>query len=153
MENVTVERLRQVDGNWAWVPELVQLNTAEDFKIDENEIGEAIERTSVQLCQYGGLAADLKAQLSRKEKEIEFHYNTISAAHRLDSEEAGEKLTEGKLKEKVVKDERYQQVLSDSHITRADALKVENFWKAMVEKAKLLNSLCYFRGQELHRGM
>jgi len=38
MKTIYVERLRQVEDVWQWVPEPEQFDLEEDFKIDENNL-------------------------------------------------------------------------------------------------------------------
>lgn len=153
MEVVYIERMKETPEGWRWVPEPITLNTAVDFHIDENDVIGAMSLTAVMLCQYGGYCGDLKAQLVRKEKDLELFSNQLSAAYRAQADELNKKLTETGLREKVVMDARYQEQQNDLHRTRADAIKMENWWKAMIEKSKLLQSASFLRGHELNRGL
>jgi len=73
MSTVIVERLEQdetTEAGWVWVPTAVELNVVGDFSIEEMELSREICRMGLLLVKYGGLAAELGAELKRKEEEL-----------------------------------------------------------------------------------
>jgi hypothetical protein len=152
-ETVHIEKLQlQDDGNWAWVPTPVAVDTDGDFAIDELNLNKEICRMGQLLLKYGDLAAEFSAELERKKEELKFHHARLAGAERSSAEKAGTKTTEGKLQELVTIDPTYQQHLANLHRLRADALKVDHWWRTANTKAKMLEALAFRQSAEIRRG-
>ena len=153
-EIIYVEKLKQgADGNWNWVPEPLEINTEEDFTINERELNREICRMGQLLVSYGDLAAELNAELKRKEEYVKYIEARVASALRSSYEAAGTRVTEGKLAEEVKVDTQYQAALNTLHILRASAAKAEHWWRAMNTKAKMLESLAFKQNAEIRRGI
>lgn len=152
MTTVTVERL-SIDKNnqYVWKPCTIELDTDSDFDINEDLIDKELSRQGQLMVQYGDLMAEMQAMLQRKEEEVKYFYSVTAAKFRSDAEKSGERLTEDKLKERVIKSDEYQNALFQVHKCRADALKANNWWRSIVKKADMLNSLAYRQGQEIKK--
>jgi hypothetical protein len=148
---IWVERLIQHEGKWVWKPQAEHFDTEADFSIDDGNLNPEICRMGQLLVRYGDLAAQMQANLKRKEENVKYIRDRVSGYMRSSAEAAGDKMTEGKLSEKVTVDASYQKALGELHIMRADALKAEHWWRSIIKKAELLNALAYRQGQEMKR--
>lgn len=152
MSTIIVERLEQDEaGTWAWVPTPVELDVEGDFSIDELELGPEICRMGKLLVKYGGLAAELGAELKRKEEELKLVRAQCAGAIRSQAESAGTKMTEGKLEEQVIQRAEYQTALAQLHILRASAVQVDHYWRSASKKADLLNALAFRQNAEIRK--
>jgi hypothetical protein len=152
MTTIVVERLGQDKaGTWVWVPETIELDVEGDFSIEELELNQEICRMGKLLVKYGELAADLGAELKRKEEYIKLVRAQVGAAIRSKAEADGTKLTEGKLADEVILHNAYQAALAQLHILRASAIKVDSFWRSASKKADLLNALAFRQNAEIRK--
>lgn len=149
---VYVEKLVVENGQMKWESQAVVVNTEDEFSIDELELNREICRMGQLLLQYGDLAAELDAELKRKEEALKYTAARIAGAERSSAEANGDKMTEGKLNEKVITHSQYQAELAALHVTRAYALQASNWWRTANNKAKLLETLAFRQSAELRRG-
>lgn len=153
METMYVERLSQVEGEkeWLWKPFLETFDLEKDFAMSESELNADICKVGQLLVRYGTVAAEQNANLKRKEEAAKLAQANVSGAIRSQAEASGAKLTEAKLSEQVTVHPNYQQALSELHILRADSLKADHWWRAIVKKADLLNAMAFRQTAELKR--
>lgn len=154
MSTVIVERLEQdetTEAGWVWVPTAVELNVVGDFSIEEMELSREICRMGLLLVKYGGLAAELGAELKRKEEELKLVRAQCAGAIRSAAEAKGTKMTEGKLEEEVIQRPEYQGALAKLHILRASAVQVDHYWRSASKKADLLNALAFRQNAEIKK--
>ena len=151
METQYVERLVRVNEEWVWHPFKQDLDTENDFSMDEDNLNREICKMGQLLVKYGTLAAEQSANLSRKEEHVKLVKASLSGALRSQAEVDGTKLTIPDLADKVTVHVTYQQALSELHILRADAIKADHWWRSILKKAELLNAMAYRQSQELRR--
>ena len=152
METLFVERLGEKDGVWSWWPEAIEIDTAGDFEIDERELNTELCRTGKLLLKYGDLAADLGSELERKKEAVKLLAASLGGMHRSAMELKGDRVTEAKLNEAVLTDDKYTTALNALHVVRASAVKSDHWFRSMNAKAKLLESLAFRQGAEIRRG-
>lgn len=129
----------------------ISRDTASDFRITEETLDEDLCRQGQLMVEYGDIMADMKVMLARKEEHVKFVQAVVAQEIRAEWEQEGIKGTEGKLSEKVITDDRYQQALRELNYCRADALKADNYWRTIVKKTDLLNAVAYRQGQEIKK--
>lgn len=151
MTKISIEKLRVENDQYVWKPAEYELDTENDFHITQEMLDVEICRQGRLMLQYGDIASEMEAMLTRKEEELKFTYAIIASKIRADAEKDNVKLTEAKINEQVIQNSNYQQVLFNVHKCRADALKANKWWKSIVKKTDLLNSLAYRQGQELKK--
>lgn len=151
METIYIERLRQVENEWQWVAEPETVDTHNDFAINDADIDRELCRIGQLMARYGSLAAELNANLARKEEELKYVGARVSAALRSQAEASGSKLTVDQVKEQTITSVEYQTTLATLHLLRANAEKAEHWWRSISAKAQALNSLTYWRGAEMRR--
>lgn len=152
MTTIWIERLRRLeDESWGWVPEAETVDTDADFKINDANIDGELCRIGQLMARYGSLAAELNANLARKEEELKYTAARVAAALRSQAEVAGTKMTVDQIKESTIISIEYQAVLSSLHLLRRDAEQAEHWWRSISAKAQALNSLTYWRGAEMRR--
>jgi hypothetical protein len=151
METMYVDRLTQTDEGWVWAPVGQNYDTEADFAMDEDNLNKDICRMGQLMVKYGSLAAEQGANLSRKEENVKLVKASLSAAMKSQAEVDGRKLTIPDLSDKVTVHPTYQTALSELHILRADSLKADHWWRAIVKKADLLTSMAYRQSAELKR--
>jgi hypothetical protein len=152
METMYVERLRKnEDGDWAWLTFAEEFDLEKDFTMDEDNVSAAICQMGQLLVRYGTLDADQQANLKRKEEGVKLVRDQVASALRSDAEKAGVKLTEARLAEQVTQHEDYQTALLGLHILRADSVRADHWWRSMLRKADLLNSIAYRQMAEIKR--
>jgi hypothetical protein len=155
MSTIMVERLEMIqqDGEdiWVWRPTPVELDVENDFSIDDMELSREICRMGLLLVKYGGLAAELGAELQRKEADLKLVKAQCSGAIRSAAEASGTKMTEGKLDEQVIQRSEYQNSLAQLHILRASAVQVDHYWRSASKKADLLNALAFRQNAEIKK--
>ncbi len=151
METMYIERLHHVNGEWVWKSFGQDYDTEKDFSMDQDNVTADICRMGQLMVKYGTLAAEQSANLSRKEEYVKVVKASLSAALKSQAETTGDKLTIPDLSDKVTVHSTYQQALSELHILRADSLKADHWWRAIVKKADLLTSMAYRQTAELKR--
>lgn len=149
---IWIERLRR-DGErgWVWTPEIEEFDTDADFKINDANIDGELCKIGQLMARYGSLAAELNANLARKEEEVKYVSARLAAAIRSQAEAGGTKVTVDSIKDNVTVSPEYQTALSSLHLLRADAERAEHWWRSISAKAQALNSLTYWRGAEMRR--
>lgn len=151
-EIVHVEKLGQVNGIWTWIPTSVEFDTEGDFTIDELNLNTEICRMGVLLLKYGDLAAELQAELKRKDEGVKYLAARLSAAHRSQAEKDGKKKTVAELDNDVTIDESYQAALAQLHILRAAAVRSDHWWRSANTKSEMLKALAFRQSAEIRRG-
>jgi len=156
IETMYVERLRpdaDEQGNvfWAWVKELENFDLTADFGIDEENLSQEICRMGLLLVRYGTIAGEVGANLARKDEQASLVKAQLGEGHRSQAEADGKKIGVEALKDKVVSDPIYQQALTDLHILRGDAVKIDHWYRSCVKKADLLNALAFRQNSEIKR--
>jgi hypothetical protein len=148
-KTVVVERIKEVDGTPTWVAESVSPLVTDDFAIDENRLDREICRLGHLMAYYGNLAAELKAELARKEEQLKRAYAISAQAIRAECLGKGEKVTDPSIKEKVEVGERYGNQQAGLQITRLYAIMAESWFQSMKKKADLVIALAYKQGREV----
>lgn len=151
MKTVYVERLRQVEDTWQWVPEPETFDLEDDFGIDEGNLERELCRMGKILVRYGTIAGELQANLKRKEEHAKFIQARVSGALRSEYEKLGTRATEGKLAEEVTSHDQYQQSLSALHLLRAESISADHWFRSAMKKAEMLNALAFRQNAELRR--
>lgn len=151
METMYIDKLTQIDGVWVWAPTAQNFDTEKDFSMDEQNLNSDICKMGQLMVKYGSLAAEQAANLSRKEEHVKLIKASLSGALKSQAEVDGAKLTIPDLSDKVTVHPTYQQALSELHVLRADSLKADHWWRAIVKKADLLTSMAYRQSAELKR--
>jgi hypothetical protein len=150
-ETLYVEKLIKVKDKWVWTPEAVVVNTEDDFNIDELNLDAEFCRMGKLLIKYGDLAAELQAELKRKEEELKLTAARVAGTLRSTAERDGVKVTVDLIRDKVTVSDEYQQALAPLHVLRASAVKAEHWWRAAHTKAKMLESLAFKQSAELRK--
>lgn len=151
MQTLFIERLVQEEDNWVWKPFPEQLDIENDFQLDESNLNYELCRLGQLLARYGQLAAEQSTNLQRKEAYVKLVKAKVAGALRSEAEQKGKKMTENALEEKVIISDLYQQALQELHILRADAIKVENWYRSLIKKADLITALVYKQNAELRK--
>lgn len=153
MKTIYIERLKYDSEKdlWTWVPEAENFDLAADFGIDEGNLEREICRMAQILVRYGGIAAELGANLRRKEEYVKLIQARVSGALRSQYETQGTKATEGKLAEEVTQSSEYQNALASLHLLRAETVEAEHWFRSAVKKADMLNALAFRQNAELKR--
>lgn len=151
METMFVERLVQKDGQWVWEPQEEKFDLQSDFDIDEASLNAEICRMGQLLTRYGTLDAEQSANLKRMEEYAKLVKAQVAGAQRSQAEATHTKMTENKLEELVITSPHYQDALNKLHILRADAIKADHWWRAILKKAELLNAMAFRQNAELKR--
>lgn len=151
MTTIWVEKIKQTDNDWEWVPEAIELNPESDFSIDESELNRELCRMGQILLRYGDVAAELRTELERKEEALKHLFSNLSEATRASAEKTGTKLTVDRVKDLVVTNTLYQDALKNVHILRANTQKADHWWRTANSKTKLLEALAFKQNAELRR--
>jgi hypothetical protein len=152
IETMYVERLRQQkDETWAWVVEVENFDLTADFGIDEENLSQEICRMGLLLVRYGTIAGEVGANLARKEEVAALVKSQLGEGCRSQAEVDGKKISVDAVKDKVVSDPLYQQALTNLHLLRGDAVKIDHWYRSCVKKADLLNALAFRQNAEIRR--
>lgn len=150
-KTIYVERLRQVENVWQWVPEPEQFDLEADFGIDEENLEREICRMGQILVRYGTIAGELQANLTRKEEYAKLIKAKVGGALRSQYETVGTRITEGKLADEVTAHVQYQEALTALHLLRAEAIQADHWYRSAIKKADMLNALAFRQNAELRR--
>jgi hypothetical protein len=150
-ETMYVERLRMKENQWVWMVEVEQFDLEADFGIDEENLSQEICRMGLLLVRYATIAGEVSANLARKEEAASLVKAQLSGAFRSQAETDGKKITVDAIKDKVISDPLYQKALSELHILRGDAVKIDHWYRSCVKKADLLNALAFRQNSEIKR--
>lgn len=139
------------NGKYVWQPQVESFDLESDFSIEEETV--SIEGCCIPqlLCRYGTLAAEQGANVKRKEENVKKVQAEVEIDIRGKAAATGEKKTEALVKAEVIVDIRYQNALLELHILRADAAKVDHWFRALMKKADQLRSMDYRQSAELNR--
>lgn len=140
METIIVEKLNGIE----WIEEKVELNVEADFAIDEDKVDSELSRMGHLLSQYGLLAAELKAEVSRKESDVDNFYAYLY----LKTKEEEAKTTEAYLKQTAINNLDHQSLMISLNKTTIQALKMQNLFKSLEKKADCLITLAYNKRAE-----
>ena len=153
IKTIYVERLKfdSEKDIWQWVPEVEQFDLESDFGIDEENLERELCRMAQILVRYGGIAAELEANLKRKEEYSKLVQARVSGALRSQYESQGTKVTEGRLTEEVTQSSDYQNALASLHLLRSEAIEAEHQYRSAMKKADMLNALAFRQNAELKR--
>jgi len=134
------------DGAWTRVGQEVDI--ANDFKIDPDNLNGELCALPAKMISYGQLHSQLKSEVSRKEEYVKFIYAQLALNIRGETE----KVTEGKIKEQVTINQQYQQALAELNHSSKNSLLAESWWRSINKKADLIQSLVYRESSEIKRG-
>jgi len=153
MKTIYIERLMHnpESAAWEWTPEAEQFDLESDFRVEESNLEFEMCRMAQILVRYGTVAAELEANLKRKEEHAKLINARVSGALRSQYEAAGTKITEGKLSEEVIQHSDYQLALSALHLLRAEAIGADHWYRSAMKKADMLNALAFRQNAELKR--
>jgi hypothetical protein len=148
-KTVVVERIKLVNEAPTWVPESVSPTVEVDFAIDEARLEYEMCRLGHLLASYGNLAAELKAELIRKEEQLKRAYAISAQAIRAEHQGSGVKITDPAVKEKVEVGERYGNQQAGLQMVRLYAIMAEAWFQSIKKKADLVIALAYKQGREI----
>lgn len=151
-ETVYVEKLQQVEGAWTWVPTAIEMDIEGDFTVDELNLDREMCRMGMVLLKYADLAAELGAEIKRKDESVKFLAASLSAAFRSQAEHDGKKKSVAELENDVTTDESYQALLRTLHVLRAAAVRADHWWRTANTKAEMLKALAFRQSAEIRRG-
>jgi hypothetical protein len=151
METMNVERIANEDGVVVWKAFVETFDLETDFAMNEDNLSKNICQMGHLLARYGTISAEQDANLKRKEEAVKFVKANVAGALRSQAEANGTKMTENKLDEAVTVNPLYQQVLAELHVLRANALKADHWWRAILKKSELLNAMTFRQSAELKR--
>ena len=133
--------------NGAWTRVAEEVNVETDFQINPENLDGEVCSLPQKLITYGRIYSQLKSEVARKEERVKFVYSHIALGIR-----NTEKITENAVKEKVTCDSTYQQALSEQNHSMRLAILTESWYRSLMKKADLIQSLIYRETQELKRG-
>lgn len=151
-EVVFVEKLQQVDEVWTWVPTAVEMDIEGDFTIDDLNLDREMCRMGIVLLKYADLAAELGAEVRRKDENVKYVAASLSAAYRSQAEKDGKKKSVAELEGDVTTDTSYQSLLRTLHVLRASAVRADHWWRTANTKADMLKALAFRQSAEIRRG-
>lgn len=151
METVYVDRMVHDGENWVWKTFPEQLDTESDFRIIENNIQAEAIKSSQLMVRYGTLSAELEVNLKREEENAKYVAARVASAIRATAEQNGKKMTEGKVEEELLQNEEYRATLNKLNLVRADALKADHWWRAILKRVDLVIALCHRQNAEIRR--
>jgi hypothetical protein len=151
-ETVYVEKLLQVDGTWCWQPTAIELDTEGDFTIDDLNLDRELCRMGIVLLKYADLAAELGAEVKRKDESVKYLAASLSAAIRSQAEKDGVKKSVNEIEGDVTRDDSYQALLRTLHVLRASAVRADHWWRSANTKAEMLKALAFRQSAEIRRG-
>jgi hypothetical protein len=151
-ETVYVEKLVQNDGVWVWQPTAIEMDIEGDFSVDDLNLDKELCRMGIVLLKYADLAAELGAELKRKDESVKYLAASLSAAYRSQAEKDGKKKSVNEIEGDVTKDESYQTLLRTLHVLRASAVRADHWWRTANTKAEMLKALAFRQSAEIRRG-
>lgn len=152
MEVMNVERVvPDKNGRSIWAAQVETFDLESDFSITEETVSIEGCRISQLLCRYGTVAAEQGANVKRKEENVKKVQAEVEILLRNKAAQAGEKKTEALIKAEVTVDIKYQDALRELHMLRADAAKVDHWFRALMKKADQLRSMDYRQSAEISR--
>jgi hypothetical protein len=125
----------------------IELGDQSTFTIDENNVDGELCQVGSELCFYGNLAAELKAQAASKKLELDAHDSELALQIR--SMESDKRVTEGFVKETIKKNVKHKELTEELIQAERDLLKVENLFKAQQKRADCIIALAYKQRTEI----
>ena len=129
----------------AWVQRARSFNTIEDFKLDENNVDGELCAVGQMLLEYGEAYAELKAEVARKKELTERMDAILYAKFRATLE----KPTVGEINSAITNDASHQAARNEEIASTANLIKVEMWYKSLIQKIDCLKALAYKQRKEL----
>ena len=125
------------------------LNTKEDFHIDENNIEGELCKAGHLLSLYGTLAAEVKLESAKRKESLERKMAEKALNIRETTRNAGLKITEGGIKERILTDTECQQAHNEYIEAEYQFQKTENLFRSMQRKVDCVRTLAYKQQTEI----
>ncbi len=146
--------LDSVSGEYSWNPEVVNVSPDEHLTINDQDVDSELVRMGQLVAYYGDLAAQLKAQLARREEDkeaveamLDLTFRDAAKAAQAADPKVKPPTVEG-LKKAVAREESYLIVVAEIQTARLHHYRVDNLMKALIKKADSLNTLAHNQRQE-----
>lgn len=119
------------------------------FSIDESELDRELCTMGKLIFDHGTLEAEAKMRVGRLEAEKDRLAAVLDAQYRAAFEKAGEKATEGRIKNAVVADQSYQDVVQALVQATTDAATLKWAMTSLTHKSDCLRALAYRETQSM----
>lgn len=113
------------------------------FSIDESELDRELCQMGRLIFEYGRLEAEAKTRVGRLDAEKERLGAILDATVRVRFEKAGEKATEGRIKNAVISDAIYQETVQALIQAETDAATLKWVMSSLTHKSDCLRALAY----------
>ena len=151
--DTSIKRIKvEVQTKDGYEEEYREVDLENHFLIDENQLEKHMCEQGLLLVYYGEIFSLLKAELSRKEEKVKSTYAIIASVVRSRAAHEGIKMTEGKVNELVLIEDRYQEALRELDDARYRYYHGETWWRSIQQKSDLLYALAYRQSAEIKKG-
>lgn len=121
----------------------------ESFSIDESELDRELCTMGKLIFEHGTYEAEAKMRVGRLDAEKERLGAVLDAKYRASFEKAGEKATEGRIKNAVIADASYQEVVQALVQAENDAATLKWAMSSLTHKSDCLRALAYRETQSI----
>jgi hypothetical protein len=131
--------------------EEIKLDVERDFSIEETQLSKNMSLSGGLLARYAELAADLRAEVARKEAELKFFDSNLELKIRSKASEDNMKLTESGVNAiKTSNPDRFK-LVTDLIESESNRDKLENLFRALLKKVDLVIALAYKQRAEVQK--
>jgi len=154
MDELIIEHLivDKDTGESVWTPYRYPFSPETDFAIDPENLDGEICSVGMLMHKYGDAHSRLQAQAERHKRDVETVYAELLLRYREAILGAGEKATVDVLKSNIITDDQYKETVATYINTLRNYNLADAWWKNVMKKADLLQSLAYKLGSEIKRG-
>jgi len=154
MDELLIEHLvvDEKSGEPVWTPYRYSFSPETDFSIDPENLDGEICGVGMLIHKYGDAHSRLQAQAERHKRDVETVYAELLLSYRTVLLNQGEKTTVELLKSHIITDDQYRAVVAAYINTLRYYNLADAWWKNILKKADLLQSLAYKLGSEIKRG-
>lgn len=129
----------------------IQIGDEGHFTINEMALDQEMSRAGAALRFYGSLSAELSAQATTAKNRAEFKYTELAQQERGRMSQAGERVTEKQIEERVRGMEEYQELVINHIHAEKDYRKVENMYRILLKRCDLMTALSYKQRTEIQK--
>lgn len=127
-----------------WKQDQVEVAPDDALHIDDTDVDKELRRMGHLLGYYGDLAAKSKAQLARKEEDLEAFEAAADKWLRGNwNEEANGRMTENKVRNLIIDSEDHRRLTALLGVFRTYHYRMDNLFRALHKKADCLMTLSH----------
>lgn len=134
---------------YSWVSEQVTPEIEKDVAVNEYAVVSEMARQPGLVAFYGELAGELRAEVQRKEQEVERVKLHLQSLRRTEMDAENKRATKDALEEYVIQRVEYQTAVAAVGMSRLYSNRAQSWYRAIEQKKDLLVAMTYRQNAEM----